>query len=90
MTCGTMMMIDDVALRTANHRKAGGGQESRTSEEEQRWPVAMRLGGALAGAMRGLASRIGGAWGAIRAGKRRREEGVREDDMDKRRRTGDG
>ena len=70
--------------------EAGGGQESRTSEEEQRWPVAMRLGGALAGAMRGLASRIGGAWGAIRAGKRRREEGVREDEMDKRRRTGDG
>ena len=71
--------------------ETGSGQESRTSEEELRWPVAMRLGGALAGAMRGLVSRIGGAWGAIvRAGKRGREEEVRGDEMDKRRRTGDG
>ena len=40
--------------------------------------------------MRGLASRVGSAWGAMRARKRVREGERSEDESEKRRRTGDG
>ena len=70
--------------------EAGGGQGSQAGEGEQRWQVAARLGGVIAGAVRGLAARIGGAWGAMRAGKRGREDEKSADETEKRRRIGDG
>ena len=82
----------EVGTQVSESQQSSAGTERDTASEADRGEqtMARRLGGALMGAMRGIASRVGSVWGVMRARKRLREGEESEEESEKRRRTGDG